>query len=273
MNDVVAIAKSTLTGLSLFCLFAFGWAFSTVPAAAEVLKGSVQEQGRKEDPVGLRRTDLDPNADPFASDNDKDLILEAPQEAFKMDKQPKPPKGFNLQVQDQGRAPMQAMQPMPSNFNPFDGEGDQLPPPPMNQRPMIPTQPASVDPDETPEMQLLWDAWHRRVAEAIYARFNFLAKVAFRHSPPLLCRVSYVVTRDGHIQNAQVQEKSGNILFNVIVFQTVKSLDGDANLLQFPPGSHRMFVPKSGTFTQNYGGDGFRYTMGDRETLMNQQRR
>ncbi|MBY0360057.1 MAG: hypothetical protein K2W82_18795 [Candidatus Obscuribacterales bacterium] len=235
-------------------------------AQAEVLKGSVQEQGKRDDAAGLRRSDVDPLADPFAGDNDKDLILEAPKEAFKMDKPGKPVKPFNLQAQEQRRAPVQAMQPMPGNFNPFDGQGDNMPEPPLQQgRPVIDPQ----DPDSTPEMQLLWDAWHKQVAEAIYARFNFLAKVAFRHSPPLLCRISYVVTRDGHIQNPQIQEKSANILFNVIVFQTVKSLDGDVNLLQFPPGSKRMMVPKNGTFTQNYGGDGFRYTMGDRETLPN----
>lgn len=239
---------------------------------AEVLKGSVQEQGKKEDAIGLRRTDLDPGADPFVDESDsKEMLLEAPQEAFKIDKPKKPTRPFNLQVQEQGRAPMQAMQPVPGNFNPYDGEGDQMPAPPQNPGRQMPMNPQ--DPDSSPEMQLMWDAWHKRVAEAIYARFNFLAKVAFRHSPALLCRVSYVVTRDGHIQNPQIQEKSTNVLFNVIVFQTVKSLEGDINLLQFPPGSRRMFVPKSGTFTQNYGGDGFRYTMGDRETLMNQQRR
>lgn len=256
--------------LCLFAMTALLTGFAPGALAGDkstVLKGNVMEQGKRERPSGLSRTDLDPSNDPFSNGNDDDGVLQAPKEAFQMAEPPKPPKRpFGLNADQSGNGPMQSMMPQPAATNPFEGEGDNLPPMPMQQQPP-PQRVMNNDPDQSPEMQLAWDAWHRRVAEAIYARFNFLAKVAFRRSPPLLCRVSYVVTRDGQIQNIQVQEKAANVLFNVIVFQTVKSLNGDIQLLQFPAGSRRMFVPKNGTFTQNYGGDGFKYTVGDRETV------
>jgi hypothetical protein len=157
------------------------------------------------------------------------------------------------------------MQNMAPKGNPFGGEDEPMPNFPQEQA--KPAQVQQNDPDASPDMQLMWDIWHHKVAEAIYQRFNFLAKLGFKHSPPLLCQVSYTVTRDGHINNIQIQQKSPNMLFNLIVFQCVKSLDGDANLLTFPQGSRRSFVPKVGTFTQNYGGDGFKYTTGDKETI------
>jgi hypothetical protein len=168
-----------------------------------------------------------------------------------------------------GQPPMVDTQQMP-----IDGIPDDLPPqqpPQMVQQPPM-QAPNPNDPDSSPEMSLLWDAWHRRVAENIFQRFNFFAKAAFRRSPPLMSSVSYVVTRDGRIMNLQVQQKSPNVLFNVLVFQAVKSLDGDLSILQFPQGSRRQFVPKSGVFTQNYGGqEGFRHTTGDEERIRQQQ--
>lgn len=264
--------KTSMPRLLLFFCALASLLTTSVPGAfagdkQTVLRGNVTEQGKRDRPSGLSRQDLDPSNDPFSNGQDDDGLLQAPKEAFQMEPPPRPPKRpFNLQADQQGNGSLQNMNPSPAQGNPFEGEGDNLPPMPMQQQPP-PQRVMNNDPDQSPEMQLAWDAWHRRVAEAIYARFNFLAKVAFRRSPPLLCRVAYVVSRDGQIQNIQIQEKSANVLFNVIVFQTVKSLNGDVALLQFPAGSRRMFVPKNGTFTQNYGGDGFKYTVGDRETV------
>ncbi|MBX9688842.1 MAG: hypothetical protein K2X27_19190 [Candidatus Obscuribacterales bacterium] len=247
---------SLTIGLTLLCSFALPAAF------CDVLKGNVSKEGEKEN-TGLSRSDIGNQADdPFSSDEEKSEIS-APSDMYKMDTPRKPNPPLRGNVGDQGQ---RAMQPQQPRFNPFDGEGEPMPNLPPPAAPMQ-QQTRGQDPDSSPEMQLAWDMWHKRVAEAIYTRFNFLAKLGFRHSPPLLCQVAYVVTRDGHIQNIQVQQKSTNVLFNVIVFQTVKSLDGDINLLQYPPGSRRQFVPKVGTFTQNYGGDGFKYTVGDKETL------
>ena len=235
----------------------------TGAVSAQTLKGYASKEGEKEK-TGLSRSDLTPatSDDPFSDDKAE---ISAPDNSFKMDqvRQPKPP--FDLRANQENQRPM-AMTPMVPKANPFEGENDPMPemqPPPQP----FQNKARGNDPDSSPEMQLAWDQWHHRVAEAIYQRFNFLAKLGFKHSPPLLCQVAYVVTRDGHITNVQVQQKSTNALFNIIVFQTVKSLDGDINLLQYPQGSRRQFVPKVGTFTQNYGGDGFKYTVGDRETV------
>lgn len=123
------------------------------------------------------------------------------------------------------------------------------------------------DPDQSTEMQLAWDSWHRRVAEAIFARFNVIAKSAFKFSPPLQCRVNYVVTSTGQIGNVQMEQKSSNLFFNMLVLTVLKSVHGDAMLLKFPDGSRRTVVSKQGVFLQNYGREGFRHTVGDAEVL------
>lgn len=126
------------------------------------------------------------------------------------------------------------------------------------------------DPDQSAEMQLAWDSWHRRVAEAIFARFNIIAKSAFKFSPPLQCRVNYVVTNSGQIGNVQMEQKSSNTFFNLLVLTVLKSVHGDATLLKFPDGSRRTLVAKQGVFLQNYGREGFRHTVGDAEVLRSQ---
>ncbi len=228
-----------------------------------VLRGRVYDQGKRDHP-GLRREDLAPDQTP----TEDPQIFEPTKDMMRMEGTPAPPRPpFSIRADENGQAPLQPMDPTAVPIPPFMGTGEDLPPMPFQQQPPPGQINYLADPDLTPEMQLLWDIWHHRVAEAIYMRFNYLAKVAFKCSPPLLCKVCYTVTRDGRIQNIQVQEKSPNILFNLIVCQTVKSLDGDAALLQYPPNSRRMVVAKNGTFTQNYGGDGFKYTIGDRETV------
>jgi hypothetical protein len=245
--------------LSLFSLQLYSY------AEAQYLKGRVSEEGRmQQGSPGLTRKDVGV-IDPFSGESAQPAqeVLDVPPEAFKVQPPPaKPKQPFNLQAMQQGFMG-QPMRGMPANnAMPFDGLNDNLPVQPQAKPAFNPQ-----DPDSSPDMQLAWDMWHKRVAAAIFERFNFFARAAFRHSPPLLSHVSYVVTRDGHIQNLQMGQKSNNVLFNVLVFQTVKSLDGDMNLLQFPQGSRRQVVQKYGTFTQNYGDEGFRYTVGDRETV------
>jgi hypothetical protein len=38
-------------------------------------------------------------------------------------------------------------------------------------------------------------------------------------------------------------------------------------VLEYPPNSRRQFVEKTGTFTWNYGQQGFKYTTGDSERI------
>ncbi|MCI0353029.1 MAG: TonB C-terminal domain-containing protein [Acidobacteriales bacterium] len=133
-----------------------------------------------------------------------------------------------------------------------------------------PPPPAPTDgsaADQTPDMQLAWDAWHERIAAVLFNRFNFMAKAAFQYSPPLACRVSYTVTRDGQVKDIKMLEPSPNIPFNLLVTAVLKSIGGDKDLLKFPEGTRRTEVEKSGTFTQNYGVEGFKYTTGDKEAV------
>ncbi|SRR5579875_196973 len=123
------------------------------------------------------------------------------------------------------------------------------------------------DPDASPQMEVAWDAWHQRVAKALFQRFNAMAKMAFKYSPPLACKVGYTVTREGTVKNIRVLEPSTDVSFDVLVTTALKSISGDKDLLQFPLGSHRAEVERTGTFSQNYGVEGFRYGGGDRETV------
>ena len=245
----------------------------------KVLHGEVKEQGYtlpKTDQGGpsLSRNDIDSAGDPFSGANraaDRDnsgmnQALDAPQEAFQSAavKLPPPQKGFGLGA----------------NLDEFSGEqmkgvsdshpGGQISNP-IEDGTTTQNQPQTAanpnDPDSSPEMQLAWDAWHHRVAEAIFQRFNFFARAAFKYSPPLAVRVSYVVTRDGQVRDVKLLDKSTNVMYNGLISQVVKSIGGDTALLQFPSGSRRQTVEKFGTFTQNYGAEGFRYTTGDRETI------
>jgi hypothetical protein len=152
-------------------------------------------------------------------------------------------------------------------------EEPQQPPPPQQplQPPMQPQMgqaPPPQDPDNTPEMQLLWDAWHKRVAGEIFTRFNLFAKAAFRFSPPLVAVVTYRVSRDGRVDNVQLARTSKNLFFNLLITQVVKSMNGNTALLQYPPGSRRQVVEKVGTFSQNVGRAGFSHQTGDSERIV-----
>lgn len=233
-----------------------------VDAQAPVLKG----RAAKDEAASLRRDDIRPSDnDPFSGTDENGELLELPKN-YKMEAPRKPvqqARPFNLNAQQQGN-PFHGQPQMPAQM-PMDmgGEPDQMPPQQVQRPPAVNPN----DPDSSPEMQLAWDEWHRRVAQCIFERFNFFAKAAFRHSPPLMAKLTYTVTRDGQIINVNMPQKASNVLFNVLVHQSVKSLNGDMSILAFPQGSRRMWVPKSGTFTQNYGNEGFRYTVGDRETV------
>src|SRR5262249_35500208 len=121
--------------------------------------------------------------------------------------------------------------------------------------------------DEGPEMQVAWDAWHRRVGGAGFNRFNSMSKATFKYSEPLACKVSYTVTREGQIKNITMLDRSPNQMFDLLVTTALKSLSGDYAVLQFPEGSRRTEVEKIATFTQNYGVEGFRSTTGDKEAV------
>lgn len=240
-------------------------------AAADVLKGGVlQEDQFKNSPKGIDRKDI--QGDPFsesANTSPVDQMLELPPGAgdFGGLRAPAPPKKpMSGNAQDSG-GDFNGQKMMPVQ--------EDTPPPQQPQR-----QPnlqsgtqsnRSNDPDGgSAEMQLLWDAWHKRVAESIFTRFNSLAQMAFKHSPPLACQVSYMVARDGRVGNVQVLQKSSNPIFNTMLLGVINSMNGNP-VLEYPPNSRRQFVEKTGTFTWNYGQQGFKYTTGDQERIQQQR--
>lgn len=240
-------------------------------AAADVLKGGVlQEDQYKNSTPGLNRKDIP--GDPFsesANTSPVDQMLEAPPGAMDMGglRAPAPPKKpMSGNIQDSG-GDFNGQKMMPVQ--------EDTPPPQQPQRPpnlQSGTQAnRSNDPDGgSAEMQLLWDAWHKRVAESIFTRFNSLAQMAFKHSPPLACQVSYMVARDGRVGNVQVLQKSSNPIFNTMLLGVINSMNGNP-VLEYPPNSRRQFVEKTGTFTWNYGQQGFKYTTGDQERIQQQR--
>jgi hypothetical protein len=220
------------------------------------------------------------NVDPFDG-TEENTTLDVPRSTFEPEvvRPPKPVKPFQLDVKQEYTPPpqMQQAQPVTAPGPGMEGAEDPIP---MQQQ-FVPNQGNNYDPndpDQTQELQLLWDMWHKRVAAVIFDRYNFFAKAAFKFSPPLTAKVSYSVTRDGRIQNIRLDQAATNPLFNILVTQCIKSLDGDAATLQFPPTSRRMTVQKYGTFAQNWGGQaGFRYQNNDveryKQRMQQQQQR
>ncbi|MBS2006871.1 MAG: energy transducer TonB [Cyanobacteria bacterium SZAS TMP-1] len=105
-----------------------------------------------------------------------------------------------------------------------------------------PTRHHAVDPR--------WDEWHKRVAAWINARFQKQALQSFKAAPPLRCKVSYMVSRDGRVGSVRVLSSSGNALYDRMLLSIVRSLAHQPVLL-FPPDSNREFVEKTASFDWN----------------------
>ncbi len=235
-----------------------------------VLQGSVKEQnylGPSKNP-SLNLKDLNNARDSFGSSASMGMPSVGEGESFEP-----PPDAFNLKASQSDQVatanPPGLAQPSKSDFS-----GEQtVPGLDTNSQSNGSAQQYALsaearnDPDNSPEMQLAWDEWHKRVAAAVYDRFNSIAQAAFKYSQPLACYVTYTVTRDGRIINLNVSQKSPNVPFNAMVVLVINSISGQTDLLCFPAGSRRTVVNKAGMFTQNYGVQGFKYTTGDRETL------
>jgi hypothetical protein len=249
-------------------------------ALSDVLQGSVETENylRSNRGPSLNRGDLGAGKDPFSatetgSTSPVQELLTPPNGAFDVHSQtaPKPPPDFSLHLDESG-APEFNGQPLPGKPADLPAEQPTAMMPtagPFN--PESAPAPVANDPDKAPDMQLAWDAWHRRVAETVYQRFVSMSHAAFKYSRPLSAYVSYTVTRSGKIVDAQLQQRSANVAFNALVLLVVNSLSGEKEILAFPPGSRRMSVEKGGLFTENYSPQqGFKFTTGDRETIHTQ---
>ena len=253
------------------------------PAPAELLKGTVNKADQL-NPGGsgmtLDRRDINKmGGDPFGGN---------PPPANGADQFFDPAGGFQVSTLAPPQGPPPIQQPLRGNaqgqgqpdFAGQFGQGmpgqEQVPQQPHNLGAQTggppPQQFNPNDPDSSPELQIAWNEWHRRVAAAVYERYSTLANAAFYRSPPMAAAAAYVVTRDGRIANSHLTQKNGNPIYNAIILTAINSLTGNMAVLQFPQGSRRMTVDKSATFTQNYGPQqGFKYQMGDQETIRQQQ--
>ncbi|HEY9719379.1 MAG TPA: hypothetical protein V6C69_18015, partial [Trichormus sp.] len=170
--------------------------------SARVLQGTVQDQNQlkgQDDAPGLSRTDIKSNGDPFSNGDDQQQFAPA---SFAVEQatppMPPPKKAFGLNADTDGDA-----------FNPQMGNAmpDRAPQqqPPRQMQTTTPGNFAQQDPDSSTAMQLAWDAWHKRVASAVYERYSGLSNRAFQRSGrPLQASASYVVTCDGRIMNVQL---------------------------------------------------------------------
>jgi TonB C terminal len=274
--------RSRLFALGASILALSASIFSTsLPVCADVLKGGVKTEDYLHPTQGpsLNRNDIG-GQDAFDSNENKQAppqqLLQPSNGSFDVKSQrppAPPPPDFNLRAEDAGQTPDfngTPMQGMPSAETPQTAMGPTAGPVPGGDDGMSQNGHASNDPDKTREMQLAWDAWHHRVAEAVYQRFITMSHTAFKYSGPLAAYVSYTVTRDGRVLNTTLQRKSSNVAFNAMIMLVVNSMSGQHDLLSFPPGSRRMTVEKGGMFTENYGPQqGFKFTTGDQETIHN----
>lgn len=234
------------------------------PAAAQqgkVLQGGVNMQQSYMSPQGgpsLSRNNIKDQGDPFSQgDAPPSEQFDAPDATFDTGQRPPAPPPFNLNADQSGQFGGQQGMPQQDQQAPTMGNQGMLPP--MQQG-------GANDPDNSQHMQIQWEMWHRRVAEAIFVRFDGVAQRAFAQSRPIACQAAYTVTRDKQIVNVRLLHKSNNIVFNSMLLMVLKSMNGNP-ILDFPPGSRRQSVEKTGTFSRNCGVQGFKFTTGDAETI------
>ncbi len=264
-----AIPRET-TAFLLLCACV---ALATPAMAQQRLNGSASYSDSRSDGgnTSLKRSDVRPSntsPDSFAPQGDNSDAVFAPSnfavQTMAPPPSPPPPAVFGLNAQSQGQEDFQGQQGIPSM-----GQQQSMPhalSAQQDEQPRAMSNPN--DPDSTPEMKLLWDAWHRRVAEAVFVRYSTMANAGFANSPPIGAIAAYSVSRDGRISNVRLNQKSPNPLYNACVLMAIQSLNGNMAILQFPPNSRRMNVEKVGQFTQNYGQQiGFKTIVGDQETI------
>jgi hypothetical protein len=255
------LSHLTLAALLSASLLAACLSVPAAQAQGKTLQGGVDMQNYLKPSNGpsLNRDFVKQSGDPFSQDSPPSEQFDAPDGSFDNQQQmAPPPPSFGLNASDSGGDYQQA-QPGNNQQTPQMGQQQML-------QPM--QQGHANDPDNSQQMQVQWELWHRRVAEAIFVRFDGVAQRAFANSRPIACHAAYTVTRDKQIVNVRLLQKSNNIVFNSMLLMVLKSMNGNP-ILEFPPGSRRQFVEKTGTFSRNYGVQGFKFTTGDQETIPN----
>lgn len=271
LNTLDAFRRATTLTLAAtvvgqFCLLPVNAAQDPNPKRFQI---KIQQDGFLQpanDGPSLGREDIKQAGDPFSSSGAGEF--DPGPEAFQVQTSHIDPSQnrFAASASDQGDFNGQGM---PGNFGQMPQQQQQAPrmQAPQMQPPTQINAMRSNDPDNSQEMQLAWDEWHRRVAEAIFNQIGGIAKMTLPRTQPLQCVIHYTITRDGRVVNVNMQQNSPNIIYNAMVFGVVTRMAGNP-VLQFPQGSRRMQVEKMSTFSHNAGpNQGFRYIQGDKETM------
>jgi hypothetical protein len=259
--------ENTLTRNTSFLSFAFALItmISIQPVSAKTLEGQINIDAQMHTKGGpsLNRSDAKRLGDPFSAPGSTlpSEQFDAPMGAF--DSHPAlmpPPPTFNLNADDHGGDfGGQPGIPSPGNYYSPPIHAASIP---QNMLPPMQSQ----DPEMSENMQLQWDLWHKRVAEAIFVRFDAQAQKAFANSRPISCEASYTVTCNGQIKDVRLLHKSDSFMYNAMLIGVLNSMNGNP-ILQFPPGTRRQMVMKTGTFSRNCGVNGFKHTTNDNESI------
>lgn len=260
-------------------VLSFAFALITIitiqPVQAKTLEGQInmEEYLKNQTGPGLNRKNIKQLGDPFNASSAPAAApdqFDAPVGAFESQQllmaPPPPQQQFNLNAYDQGDGfggqqgiPVPIPIPMPDRMPQQAIQARAIP---QNMLPAIQSQ----DPDMSDQMQLQWDLWHRRVAEDIFKRFDAIAQKNFANTKPIACEAAYTVTCNGQIRDVRLLRKSDNFMFNAMLMGVLNSMSGNP-VLQFPPGTRRQMVMKTGTFSRNCGVNGFKHTTNDNESI------
>jgi len=254
---------------------------------AETLQGEVKEKSAASQNPRPRFNDGGQGADPFASGeqstsvapkpraNNSDPFSDAPQ-PFRPDSNERDvdaTSGSGAAVHSNASPARIVRSATPANNRArvTPPQSNRLPSPaksfPVDATNSLKAASPSLESENSPAMQLQWDAWHKNVAKDIYYRFNIMASSQFRTRAPMLCRVSYVVTRSGEVNDVRILQSSNNKAFDFLVTSVIKATV-HKNVLHFPALSQRQSVERTGTFTLNQTSHaGFDFKGGDRETI------
>jgi len=244
--------------LSLACTLTL-WAHPGIicPAAADTLKGNVEETGT--DP-------LVPMAVPVVK---KKLQSSADDNALKGQA-------------DQGDASLKNMNGQADDGGPLKGAAsDDSPGGPLKAT-LTQDQLQQEDPDRDDQMLAVeWDKWHNRllwsiqsgVQEIVNSPENMVphfdpqsGRTILSPNIPLGTKATFWVKVDANkrVLDARIVQSSGNAGYDKALLDAIYSLDG-SSILRYPAGSHRRVVNEAASIlTSNHGGREF-FKFGDVE--------
>ena len=180
--------------------------FSVSPATAELLKGTVQEENYRIAPPGGMRTGVTDGGTPMRISRGPAALKGSAVDSGAFMGQPGTPVSDSLRA---GVVDTNEFAKAPKNFDIGAERGSR-------------------------EMQLAWERWHKQLSEAIYTRWQSMAR------DPGKATIRIVVTRSRTI-SAQIIRSSGGADFNDCIMSAIATLNRNPGLT-FPAKSQRQQV-------------------------------